>query len=433
MSNITEENFMFYEGEEQVFDLNGKKLIIPSRLDSFNYYRTKFRKLAKEYSKQCSQKYIEQISDYDSFVSSFLGIYEEFLDLAIEKAIGVLISAGIYNVSIERFREEHTETSSKAVEYYTAIEESGRLTEENNAQTAQEMFNTSSALRREGALGDFFRGFASGVVEKVSGLDEEQKKEIYGRVILHQLFNRVYYDFWAVYLTLVDILRRNGKDIWCNDSGYTDEIKTILNNLSNPNFPQDKVVDILFDAILKNPYKNDLLQLIEEKYEDTEEVRKILAYFDYPEDEFTYTEEDFPKSEPEQSDESIEEDKNSSDSENEQSSSQNEKKPFSFRDKVDKEKVKTGLKIGAGLLMAGVLSSRNKNEDSDAVRELKRQTNLMKKQNEINERNRRDAERERKHQAAVESQRQWRAVKEANEERRRKGQPELPLPPRTWD
>ena len=83
--------------------------------------------------------------------------------------------------------------------------------------------------------------------------------------------------------------------------------------------------------------------------------------------------------------------------------------------------------------MAGVLSSRNKNEDSDAVRELKRQTNLMKKQNEINERNRRDAERERKHQEAVESQRQWRAVKEANEERRRKGQPELPLPPRTWD
>lgn len=27
MSNITEENFVFYEGEEQVFDLNGKNLL----------------------------------------------------------------------------------------------------------------------------------------------------------------------------------------------------------------------------------------------------------------------------------------------------------------------------------------------------------------------------------------------------------------------
>lgn len=38
----------------------------------------------------------------------------------------------------------------------------------------------------------------------------------------------------------------------------------------------------------------------------------------------------------------------------------------------------------------------------------------------------------RRRQRAVESQRQWLAVKKANEERRRKGQPELPLPPREW-
>lgn len=41
-------------------------------------------------------------------------------------------------------------------------------------------------------------------------------------------------------------------------------------------------------------------------------------------------------------------------------------------------------------------------------------------------------ESERRHQAALESQRQWEAVRRANEERRKKGQPELPLPPRSW-
>lgn len=64
---------------------------------------------------------------------------------------------------------------------------------------------------------------------------------------------------------------------------------------------------------------------------------------------------------------------------------------------------------------------------------IKRQTNMIKKQAEYDEKRRQQEERDRKHQAALESQRQWRAVKEANDERRRKGQPELPLPPRTWD
>lgn len=41
-------------------------------------------------------------------------------------------------------------------------------------------------------------------------------------------------------------------------------------------------------------------------------------------------------------------------------------------------------------------------------------------------------ERERRHREAVESQRNWDAVKKANDERRRKGQPELPYPPRKW-
>ena len=43
------------------------------------------------------------------------------------------------------------------------------------------------------------------------------------------------------------------------------------------------------------------------------------------------------------------------------------------------------------------------------------------------------AEYERKHEAAKQSQREWRAVHKANMERRKKGQPEIPYPPRRWD
>ena len=54
------------------------------------------------------------------------------------------------------------------------------------------------------------------------------------------------------------------------------------------------------------------------------------------------------------------------------------------------------------------------------------------KREKMRQKEMREAGHQRKYEAAKESQRQWNAVKKANEERRRKGQPELPLPPRSW-
>ena len=57
------------------------------------------------------------------------------------------------------------------------------------------------------------------------------------------------------------------------------------------------------------------------------------------------------------------------------------------------------------------------------------------REKELEEERRREYQRqesERKREAARESQRQWEAVRKANIERKRKGQPELPLPPRSW-
>lgn len=48
------------------------------------------------------------------------------------------------------------------------------------------------------------------------------------------------------------------------------------------------------------------------------------------------------------------------------------------------------------------------------------------------EKKREREKRDERHRRAIQSQREWEAVRKANEERRRKGQPELPLPPRDW-
>ncbi len=60
------------------------------------------------------------------------------------------------------------------------------------------------------------------------------------------------------------------------------------------------------------------------------------------------------------------------------------------------------------------------------------QTKFMREEAERQQQEARRAEYNRKHEEALRSQREWEAVKKANEERRRKGLPELPLPPRSW-
>ena len=79
--------------------------------------------------------------------------------------------------------------------------------------------------------------------------------------------------------------------------------------------------------------------------------------------------------------------------------------------------------IGASIANRGIEKEMKRQREADERRE--RQEKEDRKRREFEER-------ERKREEAYQSQREWRAVQKANEERRRKGQPELPLPPRKW-
>ena len=72
---------------------------------------------------------------------------------------------------------------------------------------------------------------------------------------------------------------------------------------------------------------------------------------------------------------------------------------------------------------------------TETRRERKTEEKRLKDERDRRENERREyerREREERHRQSIQSQREWEAVRQANEERRRKGQPLLPLPRRTW-
>lgn len=101
MQEIEDEKIEFYEGSDTTFTLNGKQIVIPANLDTFNYYRSKYRRLAKVCADEFVERYIATINDYDSFMEMFLQLYDEYLHIPVQNAVDILISSGVYTYTTD--------------------------------------------------------------------------------------------------------------------------------------------------------------------------------------------------------------------------------------------------------------------------------------------------------------------------------------------
>ena len=87
-------------------------------------------------------------------------------------------------------------------------------------------------------------GAEAGLLNSVSNLNQAQQAELYGRIKPDNLFDCVFTDYWRVFLSLVCLLNKNGKTIWYPTNTTTQQASNIFTNMSNPNFPQDKLIDV---------------------------------------------------------------------------------------------------------------------------------------------------------------------------------------------
>lgn len=377
MDNIITETFKPYEGTEKTFSVNGKNLIVPARLDTYMEYRKRFKRLAKACSDKAAEEYIASVNDLESFMNKFPDIYKNNLKTVAEKAVDILISEGIYTVSADDLQNLHIKNYHIAVSDYQTMKESILLTAQNNARATQGLMSGLGSLFNGSRMQGFVEGLNEGVVEAGTKLSQEQKTELFLRIKPVQLFQNVFLDYWNVSISLVKILNANGKDIWLSDSEEAGNMETIIKSMSNPNFPQEKILDIIFDIILKNPSEAAVYKLLEEKYGLTDEVKAIFDYFIYPEfNEIVYTEDDFPKpivatSSAQSAGSNNNEQQNSEqETQNENQENAPKGKFSSFINKLDGDKMKKGLKIGAGILaakvmVAGALNNNSKSSDYD--------------------------------------------------------------------
>ena len=79
------------------------------------------------------------------------------------------------------------------------------------------------------------------------------------------------------FLTLVQTLSNN-KVIEPINITKTNEFNTMIQNLQNPMFPQDKIADSLIKVITTYPFEIEGYRLMVSKFGQTEEVNQISNY-----------------------------------------------------------------------------------------------------------------------------------------------------------
>lgn len=292
---IEEEIWEPIQGRARKFNFHGGIIEVPENLDIFNSYRLKFKELAKKYVDRAKSEYKTRVKDFVSFIEFFPKIYSENLTPIIQRAVDILISENAWTVTFESLFDQHTKEFHLALDDYKVMLESANLTVQKNQQaTAGIMsfvpnmvgggFGLKGALKGmaiAGAYNTVRGGIEKSLIKNAANIRPSQQAELYGRIKHDILFNRVFADYWNVVHTLIWTLNQNGHNIWWQTKDVDRQAKNIFKNLSNPNFPQDKVLNTLIELIKLNPYSPEYYEFAVSRFGNSDEIIKIKEYFGY--------------------------------------------------------------------------------------------------------------------------------------------------------
>ena len=109
-------------------------------------------------------------------------------------------------------------------------------------------------------------------------MSQEEKANVFAQFKHDIFFQEVYSDYANTFLTMVQTLSDSG-ELGDVTTLVSKEMDTTFKNLQNPMFPTDKIASILAKLISTNPFVSDFFDLLQQKFGQTEEVKKIVNYF----------------------------------------------------------------------------------------------------------------------------------------------------------
>ena len=295
--SLAKETWQVESGSDKQFALNGQNLNISSSMDLHNIYRLKFRNLAKECAECAQSEYKKRIRDLRTFCLYFGKINQKYRGIMCDKAMEIIVASGIWTETRESFEKEYDSRYDEAFELQAWVVNQVEVVKAQKQETVSNVMSLIPNVQGGGfGIKGAIKGIAgatafniardtleAGILSGVDNVDEDEQMKIYEGVqeATERLFDIMFQDFWKCYFILVKVLKDNKVEIWRSNEQQTKEAQNIFQNLSNPNFPQEKALEIIISLLEQDPYNVDYHNYIREKFGITDEVVAINNYFGY--------------------------------------------------------------------------------------------------------------------------------------------------------
>jgi len=207
----------------------------------------------------------------------------------------IIVASGIWTETRESFEKEYKLKYDDATGFMVLV---GNQIKEVKQQKQEAVASMMSLVPNVEGGGFGLKGAVKGIagaaafnitrdaieasaVAGADNIDEDEQAQIYEGVKseLQGLFDLMFNDYFRCYLPVVKILHKNRVPIWMFDEKKISEGNNIFKNLSNPNFPQEKAMEIIVSLLEQNPYNEEYHQYLRSKLGVTEEVEAIGKYF----------------------------------------------------------------------------------------------------------------------------------------------------------
>lgn len=206
------------------------------------------------------------------------------------RAYSLLLPFGVFTSDIETFTGNHCDNYNQAAISYATL----AGIEATKNQNAKNLGNAvgSSVQMTGGGFG--FKGamkgaaqaeafnIGMGLVGKLAEINtrmsQEEKAEVFSKFKPDVFIQEVYNDYFNTFYTLINTLKSSGI-ITGVETKPDKEFETMILNLQNPMFPEDKFTPALVSLIQKFPFEKSCYELAKSKFGETDEIKAVSSYF----------------------------------------------------------------------------------------------------------------------------------------------------------
>lgn len=275
-----------YEGGEKKLSFMGVEFTVSKEMDVFAHYRREFRRFARVQTAALRGEYFRRVFGLDAFLTDFPVMYTFYRQPILDKAMDLFAETGLYDISPSQFEEQHTKDFCLCGEDIDVMIDSFNQTIEMNQERKAQGYNMLPGMVFSG-IGGFVTAMAVNVaINKIAEDDirnanvtPQQRAELFARINTDVLLERAFLDYWRVFLSMTWWMNRRGLPVWYPNEDGNQRATAFYQNLSAGRIPEHKQPEAVVQMLQLNPFMDDNMKYISQKYGMTDEITEILTYF----------------------------------------------------------------------------------------------------------------------------------------------------------